>query len=70
VKLLLDRIGTGQGPADDGGEILAHLFIEAQILTSDQGMELVLHQEVKPEQQVPPELLVQLVQPELLEQLV
>ena len=35
----------------------------------EQGQELELHQEVKPEQLVPPVLPAQLVQPELLEQL-
>ena len=47
MALLLDRIGGGQGPGDDGGEVLAHLFSKAQVLPSDQGVELVLHQEIE-----------------------
>ena len=47
VALLFDSVGGSQGPGDDGSEVLAHLFIEAQIFPSDQGVELVLHQQVE-----------------------
>lgn len=47
LPLMANIVGGGQGAAQDGGEILAHLFGKARLLSSDYTVQLVLHDQVK-----------------------